>query len=207
MGSEVNVRHPRDKTAQSQLKHRNLWVAKSGGCADTKCKAQGCSHEESQEHLWECQQIQRGFWEPLWGSLERMNLNPKKEATYAILGVTGVRKDKSINREEAGIIHMAWRTLYAQTVKTKLEGGYLDLPEALYKTLRLTLSRVKAYGHKWQAWYRRQAGRTKPKTFPEEHQQHALITLDDSANYVISDELLREVTQARSALTPRQRKS
>ena len=127
-GAKSMYATPRDKTAQFQLKHRNLCVAKSGGCADTKCKAQGCSHEESQEHLWECQQIQRGFWEPLWGSLERMNLNPKKEATYAILGVTGVRKDKSINREEAGIIHMAWRTLYAQTVKTKLEGGHLDLP-------------------------------------------------------------------------------
>ena len=57
-----------------------------------------------------------------------MNLNPKKEATYAILGVTGVRKDKSINREEAGIIHMAWRTLYAQAVKTKLDGGGNDGP-------------------------------------------------------------------------------
>jgi len=206
-GAKSMYATPRDKTAQFQLKQRNLWVAKSGGCADTSCKAHGCSHEESQEHLWECQQIQRGFWEPLWGSIERMGLNPKKEATYAILGITGARKDKSINREEAGIIQMAWRTLYAQTVKTKLEGGHLNLPEAVYKTLRLTLSRVKAYGNKWQTWYRRQAGRTKPKTFPEEHQQHALITLDDSANYVISDELLKEVQQARSALSTKQREN
>ena len=139
--------------------------------------------------------------------MERMGLNPKKEATYAILGITGTRKDKSINREEAGVIQMAWRTLYAQTVKTKLEGGHLNLPEAVYKTLRLTLSRVKAYGNKWQTWYRRQAGRTKPKTFPEEHQQHALITLDDSANYVVSDELLNEVQQARSALSTKQREN
>ena len=38
----------------------------------------------------------------------------------------------------------------------------------------------------------------------EEHQQHALITLDDSANYVISDELLKEVQKARSALSMKQ---
>ena len=92
-------------------------------------------HTSLQEIAWPllclsltgCWCAQSKWDSPLWGSIERMGLNPKKEATYAILGITGTRKDKSINREEAGVIQMAWRTLYAQTVKTKLEGGHLTL--------------------------------------------------------------------------------
>ena len=94
-------------------------------------------------------------------------------------------------------MQMAWRCLYAQSVKAKLEGGNLNLEEAVYKTLRLTLARVIAHGNKWRNWYRRQAGHTTPKMFPEKHQKKTLITFDDSARYIVSEKLKAEVSNAR----------
>ena len=35
---------PRDIVALLQLQHRNLYVAKSLGLADTRCRARGCKH-------------------------------------------------------------------------------------------------------------------------------------------------------------------
>ena len=191
---------PRDKTAQFQLKHRNLWVAKAGGCSDPGCKARGCRQEETQEHLYECPEIQQRFWNPIFASMIRMGLAPKPDHRYVILGIQGATGFSGIDREEAGVMQIAWRCLYAQSVKAKLEGGYLNLEEAVYKTLRLTLSRVIAHGNKWRNWYRRQAGHVTPKTFPEEHQKKTLITFDDSARYTVSEKLKREVANSRANL-------
>ena len=42
---------PRDTVALLQLQHRNLYVAKSLGLADARCKAHGCNDTEDQTHL------------------------------------------------------------------------------------------------------------------------------------------------------------
>ena len=127
-----------------------------------------------------------------------MGLAPKPDHRYAILGIEGATKHTGIDREEAGVLQIAWRCLYAQSVKTKLEGGQLNLEEAVYKTLRLTLARVIAHGNKWRNWYRRQAGHTSPKTFPLEHQEKVLITFDACARFTVSELLKTEVTNART---------
>jgi hypothetical protein len=56
---------PRDTVALLQLQHRNLYVAKSLGLADTRCRAHGCNDTENQTHLFRCRKIQTGFWEPV----------------------------------------------------------------------------------------------------------------------------------------------
>ena len=127
-----------------------------------------------------------------------MGLAPKPDHRYVILGIQGTTKFAGIDREEAGVMQIAWRCLYAQSVKAKLEGGYLNLEEAVYKTLRLTLARVIAHGNKWRNWYRRQAGHVTPKTFPEKHQEKTLITFDDSARYTVLEKLKNEVANARA---------
>ena len=56
---------PRDIVALLQLQHRNLYVAKSLGLPDPRCRARGCDEVENQTHLFRCRKIQEGFWEPV----------------------------------------------------------------------------------------------------------------------------------------------
>ena len=56
-------------------------------------------------------------------------------------------------REEYDMIAMAWRSLYAETVKARMDDKTLNMKRAVWTWARLTLSRVKAYGNKWYKWY------------------------------------------------------
>ena len=42
-----------------------MYVAKSLGLTDTRCRAHGCNDTENQIHLFQCAKIQRGFWVPV----------------------------------------------------------------------------------------------------------------------------------------------
>ena len=56
---------------------------------------------------------------------------------------------EAVSREEFDMIAMAWRSLYAETVRARMENETLNLTQAVWTWARLTLSRVKAYGAKW----------------------------------------------------------
>ena len=45
------------------------------------------------------------------------------------------------------MIAMAWRSLYAETVKARMDDKTLNMKRAVWTWGRLTLSRVKAYGN------------------------------------------------------------
>ena len=64
--------------------------------------------------------------------------------------------DEAVTREEFDMIAMAWRSLYAETVKARMDDKTLNLKRAIWTWARLTLSRVKAYGNKWYKWYVKQ---------------------------------------------------
>ena len=53
------------------------------------------------------------------------------------------------------MIAMAWRSLYAETVRARMDDVALNLKQAVWIRARLTLSRVKAYGAKWYKMVRR----------------------------------------------------
>ena len=199
-GARAMYSTPRDKAAQLKLQHRNLWVAKNGGCSDTTCKAPGCQHEESQEHLWTCQIIQQEFWGPILEDMRNLGMNPSSEAAYGILGI---HRSHRATKEELGVLQMAWRNLYAQSVKTKLEEGEMDLPLAVYKTWRLVLSRVQAHGNLWRRWFLKQTGHIRPKIFPLQHRKHKLIELDEEANYKVNPKLGKIVEEARNKIVLR----
>jgi hypothetical protein len=99
-----------------------------------------------------------------------------------------------LGKEEVGIICMAWRILYAETVTARVNGRHLNLPRAYAKLVQLIVSRVKAYGAKWRRWYlgQRHWSATKAKTIPKEHWEYKLITSDSEGIYKISETLLKE---------------
>ena len=52
VGAEITVHDPARHCGPAlQLQHRNLYVAKSLGLADARCKAHGCNDTEDQTHL------------------------------------------------------------------------------------------------------------------------------------------------------------
>ena len=51
------------------------------------------------------------------------------------------------------MIAMAWRSLYAETVKARMDDKTINMKRAIWKWARLALSRVKAYGKKWYKRY------------------------------------------------------
>ena len=95
------------------------------------------------------------------------------------------------NRELSALLTWAWRSLYAETTKARIENQRFNKTSALYMLTRYLYSRVTAYGHKWKRWFNRQRlwqpGAT--KKVGSEHQDYILIQVDEDANYNLSPEL------------------
>ena len=125
---------PRDKTQIMRLQRRNLWVAQHGGCDHTTCAATGCRQQESQLHLIECPIINRGFWKPLCEHINALGLQAENSPTFWITGTLG--NGEQTDGESWAMVTWAWRSLYACTTKTHLEGVKLNLKVALMLTFR-----------------------------------------------------------------------
>ena len=65
---------------------------------------------------------------------------------FIILGIT--ETNGIVCKEGAAILAIAWRCLYAEITRARVEDTALDLNKALRRTRALLISRVKAYGEK-----------------------------------------------------------
>jgi|EP00966_Prymnesium_polylepis_P126904 hypothetical protein len=123
-----------------RLQRRNLWVAQHGVCDQLITpivRRRAANNRKSQLHLIECPFINRGFWEPLSQHILSLGLQAENTPTYWITGtfVDGKQTDS----ESWALITWAWRSLYACTTKTHLEGARLNFKVALMLTSRLYL--------------------------------------------------------------------
>ena len=68
------------------------------------------------------------------------------------------------------------------------------MKKAYAHTIRLIISRVKAYGQKWYHWYSRTRGirAEKVKQIAKKHQKKKLITTKPDARFTINPTLLNE---------------
>ena len=102
------------------------------------------------------------------------------------------------------MIAMAWRSLYAETVKARMDDKTLNMKRAIWTWARLTLSRVKAYGNQWYKWYVKQRlwQQKKTKTIPEQYYRkysYTLIEFGPQGDYYISSKLRKLFTDTRDA--------
>ena len=114
---------------------------------------------------------------------------------YKRFWITGERSDgKYIDVEGAGILFLAWRCLYAETVRARTNDEQLKLKHAYARVILMSISRLKAQGQKWYRWYSRTRGISehKLKPFPRRYRKRRLMTTTATAEYEISDILLRE---------------
>ena len=110
--------------------------------------------QESQLHLIECPIINRGFWGPLSQHINSLGLQAENNPTFWITGTLG--SGEQTDSESWAMVTWAWRSLYACTTKTHLEGVKLNLKVALMLTFRYAISRTIAHGRRWKLWFTRQ---------------------------------------------------
>ena len=107
-------------------------------------------------------------------------------------GNQGRRYEGSVDKEEAAMIFWAWRNLYAEVTRARIEGKQLD-PEAAYKNfVRMAFTRVVAYGAKWYRWFSRQRYRARAKAIPIRFRERKLITSEATAEYSLAAPLQLE---------------
>ena len=121
--------------------------------------------------------------------------------SLSLCGSQNRMMDEAVTREEFDMIAMAWRSLYAETVKARMDDKTLNMKRALWTWARLTLSRVKAYGNQWYKWYVKQRlwQQKKMKTIPEQYRKYILIEFGPQGDYYISSGLRKLFTDSRDA--------
>ena len=112
----------------------------------TKCSAAGCNEEEKQEHLVRCPAIRSEFWDKVAALMGRLKMNAGSTDLKWLLGIKedGMKVDK----EEAAMLFWAWRNLYAEVTRVRIEGKQLNLKTAYENFVRMSFTRVVAYGAK-----------------------------------------------------------
>ena len=196
---------PRDELTWLKLQHRNLWVAnRDPSISDPTCNARGCTDAESMMHLASCRFIQWDFWMPLLKIMETIGMrtrrNPNGSANLPFLILGQIEYTKHVDTEEAGILFLAWRCLYAEIIKARLENTHLHTRKAYARTLQLLISRLKANGTFWYKWYSRTKGTTHPKQFPKKYQNRKLLKTNNTAQFRINPIILKELHKVRTNL-------
>ena len=77
---------------------------------------------------------------------------PHKREVEAMLITYRLTKDKVVNEEQASIIVLAWRCLYAEIVKARVDGVGIRLQSARLRCIKMLQSRAEAYVRKWELW-------------------------------------------------------
>ena len=62
--------------------------------------------------------------------------------------------DRYADTEAAGVLFLAWRCLYAETVHARKEDKELNFKHAYARLILMIISRLKAQGQKWYRWYK-----------------------------------------------------
>ena len=60
---------------------------------------------------------------------------------------------------------------------------------AARRGIGLLINRMVAWGEYWRKWYKKIQNTSKAQLFPKDQQEHALISIDDSAYYTVAPEL------------------
>ena len=178
---------PRDCVPHTKLLRRNLFTASRDPESDGKCLC--CGKVENQLHLAECAPIRNLFWEPLLQlmRLEGMTVPAGWDEVTAMLVTFRVTDEDVVTREQADLIMIGLRCLYAELVHTRAEKQTVQLHRAKDRAIALLKSRVVAYGESWAFFFNTRVFTTKSPVVPPEVQKGiAWIDLTPDAEYYVS---------------------
>ena len=184
---------PRDQVTWLKLMHRNLYLAPHrDDPTNTTCPF--CRVHQNQLHLCTCPEISRLYWDPIIKLMSRMGC-PRFTHKSAFLAVGRLTDTKVVGKNQAGILFIAWRCLYAELVRGRVENVTPNLSAAYTRTIEMNISRLKAYGEKWITWVQKNKSTGNKSYIPQRHQQKIVLTQDGAGNYVINRILFDEYTR------------
>ena len=177
----------RDQFAWYKLRHRNLYVANR----DTRIPDPTCLccrlRPESMLHLAECTEIKDSFWEEIYGLMAKLGLKYERTSVFRVLGI--MSGNETVDKEGAGLLALAWRCMYAEIVRARVEDTEPLLEKALKRTVSMMIGRVKAYGEKWRRWHLRNRNTTRNNIIPLRHRNYKMIEVEQDGTYCVAEEL------------------
>ena len=181
---KCNYCTPRDQLTWLKVQHRNLYVQR-----DEDCLACG-QHKERMLHLCSCSTLHAEFWCYFLTllKLRKISIAPDQEVDM-MLATGRISDEKVISDEASGVIFVAWRVLYAEIVSARMEDTRPNWKRAARRGIGLLINRMVAWGEYWRKWYKKIQNTSKAQLFPKDQQEHALISIDDSAHYTVAPEL------------------
>ena len=133
--------------------HRNLYLAPHKDAPNvTSCPS--CGEHQNQLHLITCSHIRQDFWDPIIKIMKDMGF-PGFTHTAAFLAVGRLSDTHVVGKNQSGILFIAWRCLYAELVRGRVENVQPDLKAAYKRTIMMNISRLKYYGEEWLKWVRK----------------------------------------------------
>ena len=94
--------------------------------------------------------------------------------------------DKKYAKGDAtGILQLAWRCLYAETVAARVDKRPIDLGKTYLRVLNMALTRLKAYGYSWRIWHIKNANTSRKSVIPTEKRKRGLLQQTQDGIYTI----------------------
>ena len=188
---------PRDQLTWLKVHHRNLYLAGTSRDGDTSCRV--CPERERIIHLVECRTIVAKFWQPLAQVMRDMGMSVPvghlDRKAFWLLGRLNARK--VVDPNQAGMMFIAWRCLYAEIVHSRVDQVPMRVERAYNRMWQMVITRLKAEGEKWNLWHRRNRHSGKKSWFPKKYQQKIVMKFTDTAEYTINPRILREYESTR----------
>ena len=176
---------PRDEVTWLKVRHRNLYLLRDEQCL-------GCSAaQERILHLVECGVIFRDFWRHLlafWAQFSSF-LEASSNIERTTLLIFGVVQNRAMKPDQAGMLAIAWRCLYAEIVSSRDLARAADFTRPLQRTFGLTIIRLDAYGYRWRRWWASQHMHTEGKDIPESCRDRPLLDTERDGKWHVSSRL------------------
>ena len=132
-----------------------------------------------------CQVINQKFWNPLITVWKRLTF-PNFTHKASFLAVGRLTDDKTVDKNQAGLLFLAWRCLYAELIRGRADDVIPNLDAAYTRLMAMNISRLKAYGERWLRWVRKNKNTGNRSYIPRKHQNKKVIQQDGAGNYLIN---------------------
>ena len=105
---------------------------------------------------------------------------------------------KVVDRNQAGILFLAWRCIYAEIIKGRADNVPPNARAAYLRTLLLLHTRLTNYGESWLLWVRKNRNTKNKSYIPRKHQNKMVILQDENGNYEINQDIYAEIDRLRA---------
>ena len=148
----------------------------------------GRAEPESMLHLCECKNMHTQYWDFFFNFIHHMDFDlPEHKPVF--LATRCYSCESTAPEEVIGIFSIAWRCLYAELTKTRLENHTFSPKDAKRRAICMIHSRLTAYGKLCKNFSveRRYTGRK--YRLPKKLSKRTLIKVDTLGSYTLHDNI------------------